>query len=184
MSARNLIFYERHMVTVLRQLNLMMLGMVLLLGCTVRAKSEAVACSMEQMELDPRSVIEPCTDLLLRSQLSPQERGMALFTRGRGFHRSGQVALAVSDYDLALALIPDNDELHMSRSNVFFRLGDRESGLRHLETAFRLNPKNPHIHVAIGLRQMNSGALSEALKTFSHALTLDPGEPYALFFRA
>src|SRR5882672_2287649 len=111
------------MISAFRQSKYVMLGTVLLLGCTIRAWSEGVACSMEQMELDPRSVIEPCTGLLLGSQLSPHQRGMALFTRGRGFHRSGQVARAGSDYDLALTLIPDNDELHMSRSNVFFRFG-------------------------------------------------------------
>src|SRR5712671_3992962 len=51
------------MISAFRQLKFVMLGAVLLLDCTIRAKSEGVACSMEQMELDLRSVIKPCTDL-------------------------------------------------------------------------------------------------------------------------
>lgn len=99
----------------------------------VRSQRSDVSCSMDRMEENARSVIEPCTQLL-QSAISDRERGLALFVRGRGYHRSGQIPLAAADYDAALDLISDNEELWLSRSNAASRLGDAEAGSRYMPT--------------------------------------------------
>lgn len=139
-------------------------------------------CSMDRMEEDARSVIEPCTRRL-QSNISDQERGQALFVRGRGYHRTGQVALAAQDYDAALGLLRDNDELWLSRSNAAFRLGNWDDGFRYIAHAYKLNPKNPNVLFQIGMRAGMMGS-SDAYDYYTRALAIDPTHPYALLARA
>jgi Flp pilus assembly protein TadD len=158
---------------------------IIFLAVSGAAQSQTgdAACSMERMERDARSVVVPCSAVLESAELSPEQRGMALFIRGRGYHRSGQIPLAAIDYDQALRLIPDNEELWMSRSNVFFRLHEPVQGARYLAQAYRLNPSNPHVLFQMGLRAANAGS-PYAFTYFSRALEIDPAEPYSLQFRA
>jgi lipoprotein NlpI len=167
----------------IRRTSALAFAVLLAMSNAARPQSDKPACTTEQMEIDPRSVIAPCSEMLERSDLSPQQRGMALFVRGRGHHRSGQVPLAGIDYDQALALIPDTEELWMSRANVFFRLGARSVGRRYLARAYSLNPKNPRVLYMVGLQAWNEHP-DVALDLFSQSLAIEPAEPYALLFRA
>jgi tetratricopeptide (TPR) repeat protein len=147
-----------------------------------QSQSADNGCSMDRMEENPRSVIEPCTRRL-QSDISGKERGQTLFIRGRGYHRSGQVALAAEDYDAALTLIPDNEELWLSRSNAAYRLGDWKAGNRYLAQAHKLNPKNPNVIVQIG-QQADLAGSPTAYDFYTRALAIDPAHPYALLLRA
>jgi tetratricopeptide (TPR) repeat protein len=147
-----------------------------------QSQSADGGCSMDRMEENARSIIEPCTRRL-QSDISDKERGQALFIRGRGYHRSGQVDLAAEDYNAAVDLIPDNEELWLSRSNAVARLGDSEAGLRYLAHAHKLNPKNPNVLFQIGMWADRMGS-PDAYDRYTNALAIDPAHPYALLFRA
>jgi tetratricopeptide (TPR) repeat protein len=147
-----------------------------------RSQSADLSCSMDRMEEDARSVIEPCTRRL-QSNISDKERGQTLFIRGRAYHRTGQVNLAAKDYEVAADLIPDNDELWLSRSNAAFRLDNAEDGNRYLEKAYKLNPKNPNVIVQIG-QQADLAGSPDAYDFYTRALAIDPKHPYALLLRA
>jgi tetratricopeptide (TPR) repeat protein len=145
-------------------------------------QSETNDCTMAQMQEDARSVIEPCTRLL-QTKMSAQERGLTHLIRGRGYHRSGQVALAAADYDEALKLVPQNEEVWLSRSNAAVRLGDWKEGRRYLAEAYRLNPNNARVLVQMGWRADKEGRRG-AYEYYTRALRVDPAEPFALLFRS
>src|SRR6266545_4182444 len=76
------------------------------------------ACSMDKMERDPSSVIAPCSALLNENDISPEQRAQALFVRGSAYHRTGRPDIAAPDYDEALKLDRNNDEIYIARANA------------------------------------------------------------------
>ena len=141
-------------------------------------------CSMDRMEVAPRAVIEPCSTLLQHPDLSAEQRGLALFVRGRGYHRSGRIDLAQQDYDEAIKLIPANDELYVSRANISWRLNRYPEGHQFLAQALAINPKNAHALRMLGLNRASNGQIDDAIDYLSRALEADPTEAYALKFRS
>src|SRR5262249_12090633 len=118
--------------------------LLLTLAAAAAAEHSDQACSMGRMETDPASVIAPCTALLEKTDLTPGQRAAAYFVRGRGHHRTGRADLAAEDYDDALALAPNNDEIHVDRANAAFQQNAHGLGEAFLRAALRINPKNAH----------------------------------------
>jgi tetratricopeptide (TPR) repeat protein len=146
----------------------------------VAAADSDPACSMDKMERDPASVIAPCSALLNEQNLSPEQRAEALFVRGRGYHRTGRPDIAALDYDDALKLNPNNDEIYVSRANVAARQGLLDVAEAYLRVALKINPKNAHALRAMGLISEDG----KRFRYYSQALAVDPAEPYALLFRS
>lgn len=154
------------------------------LATCAHASDAATDCSMEVAELRSQAVIEPCSIALQRTDLSREQRGLYLFIRGRGHHRSSRFELAQKDYDQALTLIEQNDELYLARSNIAFRLGEWDDGLRLLNKALEINPRNAHAWRAVASLYGDGGQPEQALHYYSKAIELDPTEAYAWLFRA
>ena len=161
-----------------------LVAVVLLLTGGNLALAQSPDCSMDRMEIDPAQVVEACTTVLETGRLSPSERGMALFVRGRGYHRTGRVSRAGSDYVAALLLIPANDELYVSRANVALRAGRYGESTAFLRKALALNPTNVNALRTLGAVHYDQGLIDDALKYYNRALEIDPTEPYSLEFRS
>ena len=165
------------------QIGLVLSGVLL----TAIAQADEVgdtACSLARMEVAPLQVIEPCSALLRRSDLSAEQRSAALFVRGRAYHRTGRIDLAGADYDAALQLAPANDEILVSRANVALRHGESRLGLGLLMKALEINPRNARALRAVGMVYLSSGPIDQAIKYLSEALEADSAEPYALLARS
>ena len=160
------------------------LSAVLLTGIAQADEVDDTACSLARMEVAPLQVIEPCSALLRRSDLSAEQRSAALFVRGRAYHRTGRIDLAGADYDAALQLAPANDEILVSRANVALRHGERRLGIGLLLKALEINPRNARALRAVGAVYADSGATDQAIKYLSEALEVDSAEPYALLARS
>jgi tetratricopeptide (TPR) repeat protein len=160
------------------------LSAVLLTAIARADEVDDTACSLARMELAPLQVIEPCSAVLRRSDLSAEQRSAALFVRGRAYHRTGRIDLAGADYDAALQLAPANDEILVSRANVAFRDGEKRLGVRLLMKALEINPRNARALRAVGMVYAGSGPIDQAIKYLSEALDADPAEPYALLARS
>jgi tetratricopeptide (TPR) repeat protein len=141
-------------------------------------------CTQEAFEVDAAAVIAPCTALLQKPDLSVAARSHALFIRGQGYHRTKQILLAQKDYEAASKLTPDDDAIYPKRANVAFRLGQVEDALAFLRRALALNPKNARAMRMIGQFLGSAGQNEDAIKYYSMALDVDPGEAYALLFRS
>ena len=160
-------------------------AIVITLAPIARAEAQGGStCTMDRMEVAPHAAVDACTALLQQEGLTAQQRGMALFVRGRGYHRTRRVQLAEKDYDAALQLIPNNDELYVSRANAATRLGNAELGFRFLSRALELNPRNAHALRFFGSFLAAYGKPEQAIEYYQRALDIDPAEAYALHFRS
>jgi tetratricopeptide (TPR) repeat protein len=148
------------------------------------AADNAPTCSQDTVELDPASVIAPCTALLQRPNLTAVERSHALFIRGQGYHRTKRLELAQSDYDAALKLTPDNDAIYPERANIAVRFGRIDESMALLGQALVLNPKNAHALRMIGAYWDANDRLDDAIRYYTMALDADPNEAHALLFRS
>ena len=143
----------------------------------------AADCTMEQLQVSPFSVIEPCTNYLLRS-VSDSEKSQAHFVRARGYHRTKRFAEAHADYDEAFRLDPKNAEILVDWSHLDIRMRHMQDYAKRVEQAYALDPNNAHVLRAVGGMFSTFGDDDRALAFYTKALSLDPSEPYVLYFRA
>jgi len=162
----------------------LMIGVVAWFCVGSAPAAAADGCSLAQVEVNPESVIVPCSKIIADTTTSPADRGYALFIRGKGYHSTKRFALAGHDYDAAIELTPTNDELFASRANIAFRAWRYEEGASFLARALALNPSNSHALRAVGAQIEKSGNLEAANRYYSLALAADPNEAYALLFRS
>jgi tetratricopeptide (TPR) repeat protein len=150
----------------------------------VFAAEETAGCTLEQVELSPDTVIEPCSKIIAEKTTSPADRGYALFIRGKGYHNTKRLDLARQDYDDAIVLTPTNEELFVSRANIANRAGRFQEGVSFLQKALALNPSNGHALRTMGALLDDSGHSEDANRYFSLALAADAKDAYALLFRS
>ena len=144
----------------------------------------AADCTMEQVAIDPTSVISPCGERLATKDLPDRDRAQAYFVRGRAFHRTQRLNEAGEDYRAAFALDPKNEEILVSWSNVDLRLRRMNDYKSRVEQAYALSPKNPRVLRAIGALWFNVGDRDKALEFYSKAIEVDPAESFALYLRS
>jgi Lipoprotein NlpI, contains TPR repeats len=148
------------------------------------AADEPVGCSRAVVETNPEAVIEPCSKIIGEKTTSPADRGHALFIRGMGYHNTKRFDLARQDYDVAIGLTPENEEVFASRANIAFRGGRREEAVSFLQRALALNPSNGHALRSMGTLFERAGRREEANRYYAMALAADPKDAYALIFRS
>jgi tetratricopeptide (TPR) repeat protein len=141
-------------------------------------------CSLSRVEISPDEVIVPCSKIIAETTTSAADRGFALFIRGKGYHSTKRFELARRDYDEAIGLTPENEELFVSRANIALRGGRREEGVSFLQRALALNPSNGRALRTVGSMLEKAGHRDEANRYYAMALAADPTDAYALIFRS
>lgn len=141
-------------------------------------------CLLSKVETHAESVIDPCTKIISDASVAPKDRGYALFVRGKGYHNTKRFVLARQDYDAAIKLTPENDDIYPSRANIAFRAGRYDEGVAFLEQALKLNPKNTNAIRSIGALLSSSGDTEQASSYFSQVIDLKPDDAYALLWRS
>ncbi|GAC1333034.1 MAG: hypothetical protein NVSMB26_13550 [Beijerinckiaceae bacterium] len=152
-----------------------------MLIATASAQAE-LACTFEQMQINPASVIEPCSRAVDTDQSS--DKAQAFYVRGRAYARTGRTTLAANDFDVALKFAPNRSDILVSRANAELKLGRSAEGRNDLQRALALNPNEARAWFAIGQEYLNSGDADQALTAFGRALASDPAEPYSLLMRS
>lgn len=147
------------------------------------ASAQNAVCSLDSVEVDPASVIAPCSAIIGQKNISDAERGYALWIRGKGYHSTKRFDLAGTDYDEALRLTPDNEELMISRANVAFNGGRVKEALALLKQALKVNPRSASALHTVGWYYRKVGDGDQAVNFFSQALVTDRTDPYALLWR-
>jgi serine/threonine protein kinase len=95
------------------------------------------------------------------------------------------------DYDGALAelvrvrrALPNDPRIFTLTGYILRRRGDQEAGLRNLQRAAELDPRNVDIFQQIGLTYQNLRRYGEAITAFDRALSIVPNDPEASVERA
>lgn len=115
--------------------------------------------------------------------LSPQHgQGHAL----RGFLLSGRHALAEAEASFGEAIRLDGalGNGWLGRGLVRTRRGDREGGIRDLQTAATVEPVSSFFHSYLGKALSGVGRRDDAVKDFAMAKELDPRDPTPWFYGA
>jgi tetratricopeptide (TPR) repeat protein len=157
---------------------------ILAFAYLVPAGALAADCTMAQLAISPYSVIDPCTARLQQQGLTKTDKSLAHFVRGRGYHRTKRLDLAEGDYRKAFDLDPKNADILVSWSNVDLRKGDGSAYTARVEKAYELNPNNPSVLRVVGAMFQTFGDHEKALEFYGRALSIDPPEPFALYFRS
>lgn len=100
---------------------------------------------------------------LERVLLSRGDAPAALWSQlGRAHEMADQVSLAISAFNQALQLDPEQAEVLALRGSLLRRIGDLTGARRDYQKAVILKPENAALHYALGLTQLQLGALTEA----------------------
>ncbi len=96
------------------------------------------------------------------------------------FH-NGFYAEALTIFEKAISLEPDNARAHTGRSLTLAQLGDPGEGLRAAEDAVRADPRHAPAYTALAFCHHRLGREEEARAAFEQALALEPDEPRVLY---
>jgi tetratricopeptide (TPR) repeat protein len=98
---------------------------------------------------------------------------VAVIQTGNEYLKVGEIDAAISEYQKALALNPNNGEAQQRLGLLLFHVkGLYEPGLSRLAEALRLSPRNPYFQHDLGMAQLHQGQLDLALQHLAEALWL------------
>ena len=99
-----------------------------------------------------------------------EDRVVALTTEGTQLLAQANYAAAVQKYEQAVALSPDQEDLHYNLAIALAKLGKTEDAKKHYEEALRIFPDYAEAHNNLGNLLMNENKLAEAIARFREAI--------------
>lgn len=131
-----------------------------------------------------RSQLLACT-LLVPALTFAQRSAEDYVEQGTAEGRSGDFEKAITDFDHALELNPNQAEVYNFRGVTKARKGDIEGAIADFDRAVEMNPKYPHAYLNRGVaRQTKSdfgGALSDYIRYNELGLQQVPGDYVCLY---
>jgi tetratricopeptide (TPR) repeat protein len=103
-----------------------------------------------------------------------EDRVVALITEGNQFLAQGNYAEAGHKYEQAVAISPDQEDLHYNLAIALAKLGKTEEAKKHYEEALRIFPDYAEAHNNLGNLLMNESKLEEAIDHFRQAIKNTP----------
>jgi Flp pilus assembly protein TadD len=94
--------------------------------------------------------------------------------------RQGDVEGARQQYELALALNPQNADAHNNLGNILTREGSTDKAIPHYVAAIDAEPEHTRARFNLGMRLVDKGQMFEAEQHLRDAIRLDPGYTDAL----
>jgi tetratricopeptide (TPR) repeat protein len=107
----------------------------------------------------------------------------AYLNRGSALARTGEVALALSDFGVAIGLKPDLVEGWYDRGTMFTHMRRFEAAIADFTEAIRLKPDFALAYCNRGLTNVQLGRYDDALADYSVAIGEDPNLTYCYFNR-
>jgi tetratricopeptide (TPR) repeat protein len=157
-------------------------ALAFLLPLIINAEAGEAACTADAFERDPRATFEACSALLATNPAAPA-KAEALKIRGRAAFRLGRVDAAIADYDAALALAPNDAELHVRRGWVHYDKQENDAAIARAAHALKLDPKRADAYDLAGSVMTRAGDYARARAAYDDALRLDPRDPMIRFHR-
>jgi len=99
-----------------------------------------------------------------------EDRVAALITEGNQFLAQRNHAEAAHKYEQAIAISPDQEDLHYNLAIALAKLGKTEDAKKHYEEALRIFPDYGEAHNNLGNLLMNENKLEEAIDRFREAI--------------
>lgn len=116
----------------------------------------------------------PCTSVTLSQQGNAAMGASAHNARGVAYKHSGQLTLALAEYNQALALDPDDAEALDNRGVIWNAQGRYERALADYNRAIALSPSDSSAYYNRGNTYANMGLTQKAIADFRRALKIEP----------
>ncbi|ANP45112.1 tetratricopeptide repeat protein [Candidatus Viadribacter manganicus] len=127
--------------------------------------------------------IEACTVAAQNAALTPEQRSIALSTRGDANDEAGDVTAALRDYASAIELDGANPAALLGRGRILLASGQLDAAEPALRRAIELD-QSGRAHELLGQILLRRGEFSEAITLFNTALDHEPRSAPALAGRA
>ncbi|CAN6273034.1 unnamed protein product [Urochloa humidicola] len=109
-----------------------------------------------------------------RANTKPLDTAESLQRQGDKLAEEGKYHEALSKWEAALTLAPDNAILHEQKAQVLLEVGDAWHALTAATRATELEPSWPEAWVTLGRAQLNFGEPDSAIQSFDKALAIKP----------
>ncbi|KAJ4790337.1 Tetratricopeptide repeat protein 33 [Rhynchospora pubera] len=96
----------------------------------------------------------------------------SLQSQGNHLAEAGKYREALSKWEGALNIMPENEIIHEQKAQVLLELGDAWNSLKAATRATQLKPSWPEAWVTLGRAQLNYGEPDSAIDSFDKALAL------------
>src|SRR4030095_4003974 len=103
-----------------------------------------------------------------------EDRVVALITEGNQLLAQGNYAGAAQKFEQAVAISPDQEDLHYNLAIALAKLGKTQEAKKHYEEALRIFPDSAEAHNNLGNLLMNENKLEEAIERFREAIKNRP----------
>jgi tetratricopeptide (TPR) repeat protein len=138
--------------------------------------SEARLCS--DAKLEPPLRVEACSRALTLRDLTRQQHLLLLGARASALDELGDHARAITDFDAAIVLAPDDAVLHLNRGAAKIHGGRPADAIADYDAAIRIRPDwhLPYFNRAVALTDL--GQRAAALKDYERAIRLKPDDAW------
>jgi len=104
----------------------------------------------------------------------PEDRVVALTAEGTRLLSQGNYASAAQNYEQAVAISPDQEDLHFNLAIALAKLGKTDDAKKHYEEALRIFPEYGEAHNNLGNLLMQEGKMEEAIDHLREAVKSMP----------
>jgi tetratricopeptide (TPR) repeat protein len=142
-------------------------------------------CSVKVFETNAAQAAESCTSILSADEITKASQAEALKIRARALHKMGRLDDAISDYEAALQIAPDDPELHLRRGWTAVDKEDLDLAFDQAHRALALKPEYAEAYGLIGAAFSMGGPekFQQAKAAYDEAIRLEPNDPLARFNR-
>lgn len=123
-------------------------------------------------------------EALQRGLFADKQRGLLLYSRGVSYEALGIRNRALSDFDAAVALLPDFSNVYLYRGIVWGEEREFQRALQDFLTASKLNPGDPLVFNNLGNVFQELEDLDRAIENYGRAIDLRSDYAQAYYNRA
>lgn len=133
-----------------------MFALATMAGLSVAHADDYSTCfSLESNDYKKESFVAngtaACTKVIAQKKFKNADLGRVYATRGYWLQRSGDLQAAMSDFNRALDLAPNDVEAYDYRADLWVKMGNDERALADYEQAIRVNPQYSAAHLSRGM---------------------------------
>jgi tetratricopeptide (TPR) repeat protein len=124
----------------------------------------------------PDRMISACTAIIQSGRLAEKSEALAITYQARAmaFSQYGQFDLALSDFDRAVALNPNDKDMRFNRAVTFERKGDLDQAIQDLNEVLRSKPDHALARYERGYVYLRKKDYDRAIEDLSQAVRLKP----------
>jgi lipoprotein NlpI len=128
--------------------------------------------------------IEACTRAISSGELSQANLSVTYMNRGVEWRKKGLDDNALTDYNVAIQLSPNNSQAYNNRGNVWVDKSEHEKAVADYNQAIRLNPNYARAYANRGVDEFVRGDFATAKADFTRNHELKPADTYAVLWLA